>query len=172
MRTEWVIHIWGKQRDKLELTPQEKFHIDMIKRCKYTTIFDKVLVNISMDDINDESLFSFLKVNLLDLFSGIKEIEIKKCQNDTLLCEYITFRPYVWDRIGEDVRIFYSHFKGYISNAKRVGMDSFTDRIILIIICRLSFSLRKNVAIMGITTGLRDLIRDESDASKRSFPIS
>ena len=45
-----------------------------------------------------------------------------------------------------------------------------TDRIILIIICRLSFSLRKNVAIMGITTGLRELIRDESDASKSHFP--
>jgi hypothetical protein len=132
MKTEWVIHIWGKQRDKLELTPQEKFHIDMIKRCKYTTIFDKVLVNISMDDINDESLFSFLKVNLLDLFSGIKEIEIKKCQNDTLLCEYITFRPYVWDRIGEDVRIFYSHFKGYISNIRMFGADTYPKRTILI----------------------------------------
>ena len=30
MRTEWVIHIWGKERDNLELTPQEKFHMDMI----------------------------------------------------------------------------------------------------------------------------------------------
>lgn len=132
MRTEWVIHIWGKQRDKLELTPQEKFHIDMIKRCKYTTIFDKVLINISMDDINDESLFSFLKVNLLDAFSGIKEIEIKRCKNDSVLCEYVTFRPYVFDRIGEDVRIYYSHFKGYVSNVQRIGVDSFTDRNILI----------------------------------------
>ena len=113
MRTEWVIHIWGKKRDNLELTAQEKFHMDMIRRCKYTTIFDKVLINISMDDINDDSLFSFLKVNLLDTFSGIKEIDIRKCKNDAVLCEYVTFRPYVWDRIGENVRIFYSHFKGY-----------------------------------------------------------
>ena len=34
MRTEWVIHIWGKKRDNLELTSQEKFHMDMIIKCK------------------------------------------------------------------------------------------------------------------------------------------
>ena len=27
-RTEWVIHIWGKKRDTLELNGVEKFHID------------------------------------------------------------------------------------------------------------------------------------------------
>ncbi len=111
MRTEWVIHIWGKERDKLELTPQEKFHMDMIRNYDHS-IFDKVLINIAMYDINDENLFDFLKNKLLDLFSDIKEIDIRKCQNDMYLCEYVTFRPYVWDRICEDVRIFYSHFKG------------------------------------------------------------
>lgn len=115
MRTEWVIHIWGKEREKLEFTPQEKFHIDMIKNCDHS-IFDKVLINISMDNIDDEDLFVFFKNELLKLFSEIKEVDIRKCQNDYILCEYVTFRPYVWDRIGEDVRIFYSHFKGYISN--------------------------------------------------------
>lgn len=117
MRTEWVIHIWGKEREELKLTPQEKFHIDMIERYDHS-IFDKVLINIAMHDINDVSLFGFLKNELLNVFSDVKEVEIKKCQNDRMLCEYVTFRPYVWDRIGEDVRIFYSHFKGYISNIK------------------------------------------------------
>jgi hypothetical protein len=38
-----------------------------------------------------------------------------------MLCEYVTFRPYVFDRIGEDVRILYSHFKGYVSNVEMIG---------------------------------------------------
>jgi hypothetical protein len=115
MRTEWVIHIWGKERGKLELTQQEKFHMDMI-RCYDHSIFDKILINIAMYDINDDSLFNFLKRELQDIFSDVDEVDIRRCQNDRLLCEYVTFRPYVWDRIGEDVRIFYSHFKGYVSN--------------------------------------------------------
>ena len=67
MRTEWVIHIWGKERKKLELTPQEKFHIDMIKSFDHS-IFDKVLINISMDNIDDENLFNFFKKELLKVF--------------------------------------------------------------------------------------------------------
>jgi hypothetical protein len=117
MRTEWVIHIWGKEREKLELTPQEKFHIDMIRNFDHS-IFDKVLVNIAMYDINDNSLFDLLKSELMNVFSDVKEVDIRKCQNDRMLCEYVTFRPYVWDRIGEDVRIFYSHFKGYVTNVR------------------------------------------------------
>lgn len=117
MRTEWVIHIWGKERDVLEFTPQEKFHIDMIKSYDHS-IFDKVLINIAMYNINDENLFNFLKTELLNVFCDVKEVDIRRCQNDIYLCEYVTFRPYVWDRIGEDVRIFYSHFKGYISNVR------------------------------------------------------
>lgn len=117
MRTEWVIHIWGKEREKLELTPQEKFHIDMIRNFDHS-IFDKVLVNIAMYDINDNSLFDLLKSELMNVFSDVKEVDVRKCQNDRMLCEYVTFRPYVWDRIGEDVRIFYSHFKGYVSNVR------------------------------------------------------
>jgi hypothetical protein len=116
MRTEWVIHIWGKERDVLELTQQEKFHMDMIRQYDHS-IFDRVLINIAMYDINDDSLFDLLKGELINLFSDVKEVDIRKCQNDRILCEYVTFRPYVWDRIGEDVRIFYSHFKGYVSNA-------------------------------------------------------
>lgn len=131
MRTEWVIHIWGKEREGLKLTQQEKFHIDMIRNYDHS-IFDKVLINIAMYDINDISLFEFLKNKLVDIFSDIKEVEIIKCQNDRLLCEYVTFRPYVWDRIGEDVRIFYSHFKGYVSNVKLLGEYSYPMRNIVI----------------------------------------
>lgn len=131
MRTEWVIHIWGKERDGLELTPQEKFHMDMIRNYDHS-IFDKVLINIAMYDINDENLFEFLKNKLLDLFSDIKEVDIRRCQNDRLLSEYVTFRPYVWDRIGEDVRIFYSHFKGYVSNIQLLGEYAYPKRNITI----------------------------------------
>ena len=131
MRTEWVIHIWGKERDSLELTPQEKFHMDMIGNYDHS-IFDKVLINIAMYDINDENLFEFLKNKLLDLFSDVKEVDIRRCQNDRMLCEYVTFRPYVWDRIGEDVRIFYSHFKGYVSNVQMLGEYAYPKRNITI----------------------------------------
>lgn len=131
MRTEWVIHIWGKERDGLKLTPQEKFHIDMIKRYDHS-IFDKVLINIAMYDINDNILYDFLKKELEDVFSDIKEVDIRKCQNDGSLCEYVTFRPYVWNRIGEDVRIFYSHFKGYVSNVRLLGECPYPMRNIFI----------------------------------------
>jgi hypothetical protein len=127
MKTEWVIHIWSKEREELKLTPQEKFHIDMIKSYDHS-IFDKVLINIAMYDINDLSLFEFLKKELLEVFSDVKEVDIRKCQNDRLLCEYVTYRPYVWDRIGEDVRIFYSHFKGYISNVRILGECAYPER--------------------------------------------
>ena len=131
MNTEWVIHIWGKEREGLEFTQQEKFHMDMIRSYDHS-IFDKVLINIAMYDINDGELFDFFKNELLDVFSDVKDVEILKCQNDRLLCEYVTFRPYVWDRIGEDVRIFYSHFKGYVSNVKMLGDYAYPERNILI----------------------------------------
>jgi hypothetical protein len=131
MKTEWVIHIWSKEREELKLTPQEKFHIDMIKSYDHS-IFDKVLINIAMYDINDLSLFEFLKKELLEVFSDVKEVDIRKCQNDRLLCEYVTYRPYVWDRIGEDVRIFYSHFKGYISNVRILGECAYPERNMLL----------------------------------------
>ena len=131
MRTEWVIHIWGKEREILEFTPQEKFHMDMIRNSDHS-IFDKVLINIAMYDVNDNDLFDLLKTELLNVFSDIKEVDIRKCQNDRMLCEYVTFRPYVWDRIGEDVRIFYSHFKGYISNVQLLGKYAYPKRNLLI----------------------------------------
>ena len=133
MRTEWVIHIWGKERETLEFTQQEKFHMDMIRNTDHS-IFDSVLVNIAMYDINDDVLFDFYKKELMDVFSDIKEIDIRKCRNDRMLCEYVTFRPYVWDRIGEDVRIFYSHFKGYVSNVHMIGdsANSYPNRNILL----------------------------------------
>jgi hypothetical protein len=127
MRTEWVIHIWGKERDCLEFTQQEKFHMDVIGSLDHS-IFDKVLINIALHDINDDDLFTFLKRELLNIFSDVKEVDIRKCQNDRMLCEYVTFRPYVWDRIGEDIRIFYSHFKGYISNIKLIDSSSYPER--------------------------------------------
>jgi hypothetical protein len=131
MRTEWVIHIWGKEREELKLTPQEKFHIDMIRSYNHS-IFDKVLINIAMYDITDKSLFEFLRKEISEAFSDVNEVEIKKCQNDRMLCEYVTFRPYVWDRIGEDVRIFYSHFKGYVSNVQLLGGYTYPERNLLI----------------------------------------
>lgn len=131
MRTEWVMHVWGKEREKLEFTEQEIFHIWMIRNVDHS-IFDKVLINISMDDINNEELFKFLKNELLDIFSDVNDVDIRKCQNDKILCEYVTFRPYVFDRIGEDVRIFYSHFKGYVSNVHLFGADTYPLRNVYI----------------------------------------
>ena len=60
MKNEWIIHIWGKDREHLELTNQEKFHMSMIKNCDHS-IFDKVLINIAMDNIYNKKLFKLLK---------------------------------------------------------------------------------------------------------------
>ena len=114
-RNEWVIHVWGKKRDTLTLTNAEKFHIDMLKLFQdQQKEFDRIIINIALDDINDMNLFDFLKEEIGKVIVN-ENVEFKYCQNDKSLCEYVTFRPYVFDRIGEDVNVFYSHFKGYNS---------------------------------------------------------
>ena len=112
-RTEWVMHVWGKNRETLELNEVEKFHIDMLKLFQdRQKKFDKILINIAIDDVNDLTLFNFLKNEISKVLVN-PNVEFKYCQNDSTKGEYVTFRPYVFDRIGEDVDIFYSHFKGY-----------------------------------------------------------
>ena len=131
-RTEWVIHIWGKKRDTLELTDVEKFHLDTLQMYKQQQkSFDRILINIALDDINDMNLFIFLKSELLKIFTG-NNVEFRYCQNDIEKCEYVTFRPYVFDRIGENVNVFYTHFRGY-SSAIRILRESYPIRV-----CQLS----------------------------------
>ncbi len=128
-RTEWVIHIWGRKRNSLELNDVEKFHIDMLREFQsQQKKFDKILINIALDDINDMNLFNFLK----DKISGVlvnDNVEFKYCQNEPDKGEYVTFRPYVFDRIGEDVNVFYSHFKGYCTHIKLLR-ESFPMRVV------------------------------------------
>ena len=127
-RTEWVMHVWGKKRDTLELTDVEKFHIDTLKMFQdQQKSFDRILINIALDDINDMNLFNFLKEKIGEAIVN-ENMEFKYCQNDVKYCEYATFRPYVFDRIGEDVNIFYSHFKGY-NSFFNVRKESFPVRI-------------------------------------------
>lgn len=128
-RNEWVIHIWGRKRDTLELNDIEKFHIDMLKQFQpQQKKFDKILINIAMDDVNDTRLFDLLKSKISEVLV-IKNVEFLFCQNDKDMCEYVTFRPYVFDRIGEDVNIFYSHFKGY-STFVKVYKESYPTRLV------------------------------------------
>lgn len=127
-RTEWVIHVWGKMRDTLELNDVEKFHIDMLKKFQsQQKRFDKILINIALDDNNDINLFNFLKEKLGEVFI-YDNVEFLHCQNNPKQNEYVTFRPYVFDRIGEDVNIFYSHFKGYGTNVQ-VLKESYPSRV-------------------------------------------
>lgn len=128
-RIEWVMHVWGKKRDTLELNWIEKYHIDLLQMFQeQQKRFDKILVNIALDDINDMKLFKFLKKEIGKVLTA-GNVEFKYCQNKSDLSEYVTFRPYVFDRIGEDVSIFYSHFKGYASHFK-IYRESYPMRII------------------------------------------
>ena len=128
-RTEWVMHVWGKKRDTLELNQVEKFHLDMLKTFRdQQKKFDKILINIALDDVNDLKLFDFLKGKISKVLFN-DNVEFRYCQNDRIKGEYVTFRPYVFDRIGEDVDIFYSHFKGY-GTSVTVYKESFPMRIV------------------------------------------
>ena len=128
-RTEWVMHVWGKKRDTLELTSVEKFHIDMLRLFQPEQRgFDKILINIALDDVNDMNLFNFLKDEISKVLVN-PNVEFKYCQNDGEKCEYVTFRPYVFDRIGENVNVFYTHFKGYGTFLK-IHRESFPLRVI------------------------------------------
>ena len=128
-RTEWVMHVWGKKRDTLELNQVEKFHLDMLKTFQdQHRRFDRILVNIALDDVNDQNLFEFLKKEIGSVLVN-DNVEFRYCHNDPIKGEYVTFRPYVFDRIGEDVDIFYSHFKGY-GTSVTVYKESFPMRIV------------------------------------------
>ena len=128
-RTEWVMHVWGKKRDTLELNQVEKFHLDILKTFQdQQRRFDGILVNIALDDVNDQNLFEFLKKEIGSVLVN-DNVEFRYCQNDPIKGEYVTFRPYVFDRIGEDVDIFYSHFKGY-GTSVTVYKESFPMRIV------------------------------------------
>ena len=123
------MHVWGKKRDTLELNQVEKFHLDMLKTFQdRQKNFDRILVNIAIDDVNDLRLFEFLKKEIGSVLVN-DNVEFRYCQNDPIKGEYVTFRPYVFDRIGEDVDIFYSHFKGYES-CVTVYKESFPMRIV------------------------------------------
>ena len=127
-RNEWVMHVWGKKRDTLELNEVEKFHIDMLRMYpEWQNGFDKILINVSLDDIEDIKLYNFLKGEIEKVLVN-KNVEFKYCLNDKDQGEYVTFRPYVFDRIGEDVNIFYSHFKGY-STFFKIAKESYPRRI-------------------------------------------
>lgn len=128
-RTEWVIHVWGQKRETLELNKVEKFHIDMLRMFQsQQKKFDKILINIALDDVKDMNLFNFLKEEIGRAIVN-DNVEFKYCQNIPEECEYVTFRPYVFDRIGEDVNVFYSHFKGY-GTFLRIGKESFPVRVV------------------------------------------
>ena len=123
------MHVWGKKRDTLELNQVEKFHLDMLKTFQdQQKKFDRILVNIAIDDVNDLRLFEFLKKEIGSVLVN-DNVEFRYCQNDPIKGEYVTFRPYVFDRIGEDVDIFYSHFKGY-GTSVTVYKESFPMRIV------------------------------------------
>ena len=123
------MHVWGKKRDTLELNQVEKFHLDMLKTFRdQQKKFDKILINIALDDVNDLKLFDFLKGEISKVLVN-DNVEFRYCQNDRIKGEYVTFRPYVFDRIGEDVDIFYSHFKGY-GTSVTVYKESFPMRIV------------------------------------------
>ena len=123
------MHVWGKKRDTLELNQVEKFHLDMLKTFQdQQKKFDRILVNIAIDDVNNLELFEFLKKEIGSVLVN-DNVEFRYCQNDPIKGEYVTFRPYVFDRIGEDVDIFYSHFKGYES-CVTVYRESFPMRIV------------------------------------------
>ena len=123
------MHIWGKKRDTLELNQVEKFHLDILKTFQdQQRRFDRILVNIALDDVNNLELFEFLKKEIGSVLVN-DNVEFRYCQNDPIKGEYVTFRPYVFDRIGEDVDIFYSHFKGY-GTSVTVYKESFPMRIV------------------------------------------
>ena len=123
------MHVWGKKRDTLELNQVEKFHLDILKTFQEQhRRFDRILVNIALDDVNDQNLFEFLKKEIGSVLVN-DNVEFRYCQNDPIKGEYVTFRPYVFDRIGEDVDIFYSHFKGY-GTSVTVYKESFPMRIV------------------------------------------
>ena len=83
---------------------------------------------VLLDDVNDLKLFGFLKGEISKVLVN-DNVEFRYCQNDPIKGEYVTFRPYVFDRIGEDVDIFYSHFKGY-GTSVTVYKESFPMRIV------------------------------------------
>lgn len=117
-RSEWVIHVWGRKRKGLQLTDVEKFHINMLKMYQdQQKKFDKISIHIALEDVGDTAIYELLK-NEIDKVIVIKNVEYWLSLQNPELKDLTTFKAYVSERIGEDVNVFYSHFKGYGTSFK------------------------------------------------------
>jgi hypothetical protein len=115
--TRWVIHWWVRERETLDLTETEMFHFSELK--KYTStisLFDKITVSLSLDDVNNLSLINFAKSSFLANVKN-KNVEFIIIQNNPASGEFKTYRDQVLSRIDSGEYILYTHFKGARANA-------------------------------------------------------
>lgn len=114
--THWVIHWWVKERKTLDLTETEMFHFSELKKyTSVTSLFDKITVSLSLDDVNNLSLVNFAKSSFLANIKN-KNIEFIIIQNNPASGEFKTYRDQVLSRIDSGEYILYTHFKGTRAN--------------------------------------------------------
>lgn len=73
--------------------------------------------------------------------------------------EYVTFRPYVFDRMGEDVNILYTHFKGYRSYV-RTNRTSYPMR--MFDICEMFWTYMMYADSLGNWEMVQENLKDKS----------
>lgn len=112
-----IIHYWVKSRNELRLNQVELFHFKALHDfCVYK--FDKVYVNLMLDDINDTNLINFI-MSSMSKYLNSSNIEFNVCKNNKNH-EYNTLHDLILPTIrnNEYDYIFYSHIKGlsYLDN--------------------------------------------------------
>lgn len=106
-----VIHWYAKNRDVLELSEVEKFHMNCLSKFKVYEKFDSCVLSISIDDVDNKELIDFIKSEFLKVYR-CKNVSFDIIKNIPTDCELQTFNKNVFDKINNGGYIFYSHIKG------------------------------------------------------------
>lgn len=111
--TKWVIHWFLIDRNELEFTDIEKFHLKVFEKYKPFILsnIDKIIVSFAKTSNTNPSLIQYIEKSLELLFNG-KEIVFQVRENNQKVGEFETFRDNVLANIGSNEKILYTHIKG------------------------------------------------------------
>ena len=131
----YVIHWYITNRNSLQLTDIEFFHINCLKHyINILDIFENIIISIVVDEYNYD-LINFLKKLVLNELSIINNKIIFKIEkNDSTKGEFITFNNTIFPLFSENRYILYTHFKGVTAkwfNRSKDNLQLNEDEILL-----------------------------------------
>lgn len=109
----WVIHWFLMDRNEIDLTNIEQFHVKVFEKYKnfILSTFDKITISFAKTEKTNPMLIQYIEHILEILFDG-KKIDFKIKDNNQKVGEFETFRDNVLQNIDTNENILYTHIKG------------------------------------------------------------